>query len=351
MDPASESNTGHLEATIAEMSPSVVMPVITAQAHDAEPASGNDTVAATPVKTADSMDTVAFEIKRAVSKPEEVVKDGLAPVPYIFGFEPGAKNSDQYHAFCRLLGMAAVVRMFAAVNIVTTRQTNKQPEPYSLTKPEEYPAAFKEVTDATIKALTVGPLASLYDSSSGGSTQTEEQVLERSEIHKFVLSRVFGGLSQVSKKQLEHDLDRVLTQFVTQLKPFRATPEVDQDILKHVILINYARTTDLTGNGTVLVVDAYTRMVTLTMKVQDWFAALQKPKAVLFKKPEKINFKMTTTVVDMKLNDAKYTASKGKYEQALKMMVDGHPELQQILDRGGLEAYGRETTHNYSASM
>lgn len=304
-----------------------------------------------PVKTADSMDTLAFEIKRAVSKPDEVMKDGLAPVPYIFGFEPGAKNSDQEHAFCGLLGMAAVVRMFAAVNIVATRQTNKQPEPYSLAKPKEYPAAFKEVTDATIKALTAGPLASFYDSSSGGSTQAEEQVLERSEIHKFVLSRVFGGLSQVSKKQLEQDLDHVLTQFVTQLKPFKATPEVDQDILKHVILINYVRTTDLTGNGTVLVVDAYTRMVTLTIKVHDWFSALQKPKTGLFKRPEKINFRMTTTVVDMKLNDAKYKANKGKYEQTLKMMVDGDPELQQILDRGGLEAYGRETTHKYSASM
>ncbi len=49
MDPASQSNIGHLEATIAEMSPSVVMPVTTAQAHDAEPASGKDNVAATYV--------------------------------------------------------------------------------------------------------------------------------------------------------------------------------------------------------------------------------------------------------------------------------------------------------------
>ncbi|KAK5624869.1 hypothetical protein RRF57_000585 [Xylaria bambusicola] len=297
------------------------------------------------------MDNLASEIKRAVSQPEEVVKDGLAPVPYIFGFEPGAGNSDQAHAFRGLLGMAAVIRMFAAVNIVATRQTNKQPEPYSLTKPEEYPAAFKEVTDATIKALTAGPLATFYDSSSGGSTQTEDQVLERSQIHRFVLSRVFGGLSQVTQQQLDHDLDHVLTQFVTQLEPFRASPQVGRDTLKHVILINYVRNTDLTGSGTVIVVDACTRMVTLEIIIQDWLTALQKPKTGMFKRPEKISFKMTTTVVDMKLNDAKYQANKDKYEKTLKIMVDGHPELQQIFDKGGLEAYGRETSHIHSASM
>ncbi|KAI0815535.1 hypothetical protein GGR55DRAFT_629261 [Xylaria sp. FL0064] len=352
MHPASESSTGHLEATIAEVSQSVGIPVTAAQAMEApgrtqaaETSTGKDRAAATPPRTTDGMDSLASEIKRAVSKSEDLVKDGLAPVPFIFSFEPGERNSDQAHAFSRLLGMTAIVRMFAAVNIVATRQTLKQPESYSLAKPAEYLSAFKEVTDATIKALTVGPLASFYDSSSGGSTQTEEQVLERSEIHKFVLSRVFGGLPQVSQHQLEQDIDHTLTQLVAQLKPFKATSEMDQNTLKHVILINYVKTTDLTGSGTVLVVDAYTRMVTLNIKVKDWFAALQKPKTGPFKKPEKIRFGMTMTVIDMKLNGAKYNASKARYEQTLEMMVDGQPELQEIFDRGGLEAYGRETTN------
>ncbi|KAI0436577.1 hypothetical protein F4803DRAFT_541766 [Xylaria telfairii] len=350
MGTASESNIGHLVATLAEMN---AMPVVTAQDHDAEPAPGEDKdkMAATPVKTTDSMGSLASEIKRAVSQLEEVVKNGLAPVPYIFGFEPGAGNSDQDHAFYGLLGMASVIRMFAAVNIVATRQTNDRIEPYSLTKPEEYPAAFQEVTDETIKALTTGPLATFYDLSSGGWTQTEDLLLERSQIHRFVLSRVFGGLSQVTQEQLDHDLDHVLTQFVAQMKPFKATPQVDQDTIKHVVLINYVRSTDLTGSGTVFIVDAYTRMVTLEIRIHDWFTALQKPKTGLFKWPEKISFKMTTTVVDMKLNDAKYLANKDRYEQTLKMMVDGYPELQEILDRGGLEAYGRETSHILSASM
>ncbi|KAK5624870.1 hypothetical protein RRF57_000586 [Xylaria bambusicola] len=48
MGPASESNIGHLEATSGGMNPSVAMPVVTAQAHDAESASGKgkDKVAA-----------------------------------------------------------------------------------------------------------------------------------------------------------------------------------------------------------------------------------------------------------------------------------------------------------------
>lgn len=295
------------------------------------------------------MENLVSELKRAISNPDQVVKAGFAPAPYFFGFEPSAKKTNESQAFSRLMGMSAVARMFAAVNIVATRQMQKQTEPYSIAKPEEYVAAFNDGTEATIKALTAGPLAGFYDSSSGGSTQREQQTLERSEIHKFVLSRIFGGLYQISKENLEKDLDQVLTQFVAQLKPFKACPATEHPALKHVILVNYVKTTDLSGSGTVLIVEAYTRMVTLTIEVGDWLSALQKPKPGLFRRSEKINFSMTTTVVEMKLNEAKYEANKPRYEQTLRLMVGDQPGLKKILDRGGLEAYGRETSGIWAA--
>jgi len=252
--------------------------------------------------------------------------------------------------------MSAVIRMFAAMNIVTARKARKQEQAYSITKPNEYLEAFNEGTDATVAAITRGPLAGFYGSSGGGTTQTENVQLKRSELHKFVLPRIFGGLSQIGPDQMKA-LDVALTHFVSLLKPYKAASSTDPDDtttaltttterppqpqLKHVVLIQYVRATDITGSGDVFVYDACTRMVNISIGVDDWSTALRKPG--FLSKNEKIKFTMARTTVDFKLDEAKFSAAKPKYEQAMKLTVDGHDDMKKIMDEGGLEGFGRAT--------
>lgn len=291
----------------------------------------------------DEMDNLALQLKETISEPIAVIKSGRAPVPFFFAFEPSAKYPDRLQAFAGLMGGSALIRMFAAMNVIGTRKSLEQTKAYTIKNPEEYVAAFNEKTEATIKAMTVGPLATMYRQADGGSTQKGEQLLKRSELHDFVLPRIFGGLAQISKKHMG-DLDDVLTRFVASLKSFKVTPTSDQPQLKHVVLINYIKTTDITGDGSLFVTEAYTRMVILTIKAEDWSLALQKPsKLNPLKKDERINFNMTVTIVDYKFDEARYQANKPKFEQVLKTMVDSEPELKKITGSGGLGAYGWKT--------
>lgn len=294
-----------------------------------------------PVKTKDSMQLVGDELRKDVTEPNASVEDGIAPAPFMIGLEPSAKYPDQRDAFTQLLGMAGITRMFAALNIVSARRARKQTEPYSLNKPEEYVSAFNEGTDAAIKALTVGPLAGFYDATLGGTTQTEEILVKRSELHDFVLRRIFSGLVSVGKTQMD-ELDNILTDFVASLKSYKCTPTADQPTLNHVILINYIRATDISGGGNVFVIDPYTRMVSLSIKADEWAVALRKPG--ILKRNEKIKFGMTTTITELKLDKAKYVANKDRYEQALQVMIGNQDDLKKITNKGGVEAFGRETS-------
>lgn len=144
------------------------------------------------------MGSVAIELRKASADPDSVIEAGYAPSPFIFGFQPPENEPGQKEVFSQLLGASSLVRMFAALGITYARNLRKQDEPYSLANHAEYVAAFNEEAEATTRALTQGPLAELYDSSAGGSTQTEEVLLKRSELHSFVLPRIFGGLSCVT---------------------------------------------------------------------------------------------------------------------------------------------------------
>lgn len=293
------------------------------------------------------MDSLVHELEEAISDPETIVKDGHAPVPFFFAFEPAAEHPRQQQAFAALLGMSAVIRMFAGLNIISARKAREHSAPYFINKPKEYVTAFAEKTDAVVKTLTQGPLTSLYSSMDGGSTQTEHQSLKRADLHDFVLPRIFGGLSQVSEDDMQQ-LDDQLTEFVRLLKPLKVQPAADQPTLDHVILLNYIRVTDLTGSGDALIVEPYTRMVNLSIKAEDWSHALQKPGYL--KRNEKINFSMTTTTTEYKLDEARYRASKAKWEQALQIMVSENADLKGIIDHAGIEAFGRKTCTVFSAS-
>lgn len=285
------------------------------------------------------MNSLTVELEEAISEPDEILKDGHAPVPFFFAFEPAAENPIQQESFAALLGMSAVIRMFAGLDIISTRKARHQSTPYSITKPEEYVSAFAEKMDATVKALTQGPLTAFYQLD-GGTTQSEHQSLTHADLHPFVLQRIFGGLSQVGEDAMK-ELDHQLTHFVALLNPFKVQPAADQPTLSHVILVNYVRVTDITGSGNALIIEPYTRMVNLSIKTADWSHALQKPG--YFQRKQKINFSMTTTTTEFKLDKGRYQANKARYEQALQLMVSEDPDLKQIIDDGGIEEFGRKT--------
>ncbi|KAF5667166.1 hypothetical protein FHETE_5869 [Fusarium heterosporum] len=334
MESTPDSSNHPIERVLASMS--------------AAPAEGsNEESTETPVSQStqntgspDSMDTVASELQKAVAEPTVTIEHGQAPAPFMFGFEPSPKHQDQVQAFDQLMGMSAVVRMFAAINTVGGRGSRKQSKPYSLSKPTEYVAAFNEGTDAVMKALTVGPLVEFYDTSIGGSVQKESFFLKRTELHPLVLQRIFSGLACVSEDHMK-DLDQVLTGFVSALKTYTCDPTSEQPTLKHIVLINYIRATDLTSGGGIFRVEAFTRRVYITLKSQEWATALEKPG--FLRRNEKIKFSMETTITEMQLNCPKYEASKAKYEQVLKLMVGDHGDLDKVVEKGGLKGFGRET--------
>ena len=293
-----------------------------------------------PVKAADSMDALVDELQKAVSDPADVIKAGFAPVPYCFGFQPSSKHADQVQAFSGLLGMSAITRMFASINLITGRQAKKITAVPSLKDPEEYVDGFNEQAEAAIKSVTAGPLTQIYNSSENNITRTEEQQLKRSDIHNFVLPRIFGGVPGITKAHMTQ-LDTVLTDLVTALKPLTVTPTDTQPVIKQVIFINYVNATDITGTGDVFVIEPICRMVTLTLQSDEWTNALLKPG--FLKKNEKINFGMTTTTMNMKMDATKWAASKSRYEQVVKTAVSDEPALKKILDNGGIEGFGRAT--------
>ncbi|USP74615.1 hypothetical protein yc1106_01889 [Curvularia clavata] len=308
-----------------------------------------------PIKELDAMDDLALQLKDAVSDCSEVANAGRPPVAFFFGFKPSVKQDDTAsQKFVDLVGVSSLVRMFSAMNIITARKARDQSgQSNSIRDPAHFVTAINEEADAVVKAITYGPLASMYQQANSGSTQTEEQLLKRLELHEFVLPRVFGGLRAIGQEHMK-DLDNILTRFTSALRPYKAdkTDSTDgsEQQLKFAVLIHYVKTTDITGDGTVVVSEPMTRLVSISVRAEDWAHALDKPsKMDLLRRNEKVRFKMTTTALELRLNQDNYRAAKPKFEQALKLMVDKDAELLKIVEDGGLHGYGRETCNIFDA--
>ncbi|CAN9444625.1 unnamed protein product [Alternaria alternata] len=307
-----------------------------------------------PLKELDAMDDLALQLKDAVTGCGEVAKAGRPPVAFFFGFKPSAKQDDDVRqSFDSLLGASSLVRMFSAMNIITARKARDQGgHSDSIRDPAHFVTVINEEADAVVKAITSGPLASMYQQVSN-STQTEEQLLKRPELHDFILPRIFGGLRVIGKDHMK-DLDDTLTRFTSTLRPFRAdkteSANGNDQQLKFAVLIHYVKTTDVTGDGTVVICDPMTRLVSISVRAQDWAHALDKPsKLDLRRRNEKVPFKMTATSLELRLNQNDYIAAKPKFEQALKLMVDKDAELLKIVEDGGLLGYGQETCNIFAA--
>ncbi|KDN60947.1 hypothetical protein CSUB01_07316 [Colletotrichum sublineola] len=263
------------------------------------------------VQPFDRLADLKLHLREAIAEPTNLIKQGTAPPPYFFAFEPSGVGEEQEQKFTALLGAAALGRILAGMKLVQSSPDHgggggaKGDEPgaaqhYSLENPHEYVAAFNEKTEAVIDAFTNGPLASMYGQNDGGAASKMELKITRAELHTVVLSHIFDGLSQVSKTHLA-DLDKVLSRFSAALQPFKvfSGPQGGQDgqdgkdgkiaddkggdslpELKLAVVIQYVKSVDITGgSGGIYVYQAYTRIVVFSVKPQHWALAIQKPPA------------------------------------------------------------------------
>jgi hypothetical protein len=256
-----------------------------------------------PVKAQDSMADLKLHLREVITEPTDLIKQGTAPPPYFFAFEPLGGGQEQAKKFAALLGASALARIFAGMNLVRSGPDHSgggdgkgdetsTTRHYSLRNPSEYVAAFNEKTEATINAFTNGPLASMYARCDGGAAASLDLEVTRAELHAMVLPRIFGGLDQVGKTHLA-ELDNVLTRFTAALKPFKVSTTSrgqggkDGDDgyggseplpeLKHAVVVNYVKSIDITGgSGGIYLHKAHTRIAIFSVKPQHWASALQK---------------------------------------------------------------------------
>ena len=251
------------------------------------------------------MADLKLHLREATAEPTELIKQGTAPPPYFFAFKPSGQGQEQERKFAALLGASALARIFAGMHLVRSSPDHSgggggggggnecsTPRHYSLSNPSEYVAAFNEKTEATINAFTNGPLASMYRQCDGGATASLDLEVTRAELHAMVLPRIFGGLDKVGKAHLA-ELDKVLTRFTAALEPFKVPTtsrgqggkEGDEEHdgsqplpeLKHVVVVNYVKSIDITGgSGGIYLHAPYTRVAIFSVKPQDWASALQK---------------------------------------------------------------------------
>jgi len=259
------------------------------------------------------MGDLKLHLREAITKQTDLIRQGTAPPPYFFAFEPSAKaGQEPVQKFASLLGVSALARIFAAMNLVKSAPDHSNGgegggHHYNLSNPGEYVAAFNEKAEATINAFTNGPLAAMYKHADGGAAASLELDVTRAELHGMVLPRIFGGLDQAEIHLKE--LDNVLTGFTSALKPFKLpvkappAPHIQTEKggdeeggnsdmihkedggsdthplpdLKHAVVVNYVRTIDITGgSGGIYIHKPCTRIAIFTVKPEHWAAALRK---------------------------------------------------------------------------
>lgn len=288
----------------------------------------------------DDLTSLVSIIEDSITTPSEVIKKGRVPVPIFIGLEPSSDDQSQSESFAHLMEMSAMVRLFAGLSEVQKRQASDMNEAISITNPKEIGLAFAHAAEATSAAVTEGTLASFY-TMEAGTTQNIDTTISRADLHKAVLNSIFGGLPDNSPGLLK-SMDSILTDFVHDIKSFHIQQSPDQPDVEQCILINYVKTTDLTGDNSSSVIEPYTRMAFIKVKTDCWNNALHKPG--LLGRNSKIAFDMSCVVTDMKMNEAKFNASKAKFLDVF-LFIGGQAEsVKEIIQNGGLEGFGRRTS-------
>lgn len=355
---------------------------------------------AAAVHAAGGMEDLKLLLREAITEPALLIQDGKAPPPFVFAFEPPAgRGEDGDKKFAALLGVSALARIFAGMSVVQSRTG----EDYTLNNPDQYVAAFNEKSEAAYDAFTKPPLSVMYERLGDNRAINLPLDVTRAKLHTTVISHVFNGLPQVGTEQLER-LDGVLTDLATALKSLEVrcpgNGEEPLPVLKHVVAINYVKTTDITGgsggpDGGIYVCEAFTRVVVISVKPEQWALALRKTPHPLEqklsaspaspassgteraptghstghhdahgfglpgwlgggkKKPEPeehIRFDLSLTIQDMQLNDAMYEVNKPKFEAIFQNMAKGDAELSGIAEKDGLVGLGRSSSIVYQAA-
>ncbi|KAK1760127.1 hypothetical protein QBC47DRAFT_455932 [Echria macrotheca] len=355
------------------------------------------------VKKTDAMSNLKLHLREVITEPTDLVKKGTAPPSFFFSLEPSGKDAETTQKFAAVLGASAVARIFAAMAIVSSGSGRSADGDggegqKSLSNPDEYVAAFNEKAEATLQAFTKGPLANMYQQPAGGTATTLHLQATIARLHDIVLDAVFAGLGHIDKEDMAM-LGKVLASFMLSLKPFKVPApttanDTSQPDLKHVVAVNYVKSIDITGDGGIFIHKPFTRLVVFSVKPQHWASVLQtlarrpgggkqpsadapqagaasasaasetpevKSKWSLpgfgAKKPKpppedvKIDFTLNTTILELELDDAKYSSAKGKFEAIFKEMAEDDDALSAIAEADGLQGLGRKTCKVVRAVM
>lgn len=271
---------------------------------------------------------------------ETVVKQGQAPPSIFLGLQPPSKFDNANHEFTALMGMSAMIRLYASMNQLSTRKNQNRSNPFSIDRPDEIIRAFAEEADVVAQTLTRGVLSNMYESE-GGRVENMSPSLKRTEIHDFILKNILTELPQINGDILKK-LDETLTHYIDLIRTHRLTPTPTNPTMNHSVVVNYIRTQDISGDGKVVLIDCFTRLVFIKVKAEDWIHATQKPG--FLKRNEKIAFPLEITVTDLKLNKKAYANSKPKWEQIFQIVGSDSKVVQPVLDKGGIEEFGRQTS-------
>ena len=284
------------------------------------------------------MDKLVSLFGDSLLKREDLIARGEIPIPVIVGIEPAKENAEMTAAFSSLMGMSTMIRLFAAINQIQAAKDSERNTPYNINDPEQIAMGFQDRADATLRTLSGGAMAFVYEQVDS-TTLSVVPALRREEIQPFILKTILSGISQINA-DTSSALSEYMKDFIKDLKPFKIVPSPEHTKLSHCILINYVKSIDLTGGGKIFVLERYTRLVHLKIKIEDWTHALTKPP--FLKRNEKIPFAVDFTIADYKLDEGKYQAAKPKWERVVQI-IPNEDNIKEILDKGGIEAFGRNT--------
>jgi hypothetical protein len=281
-------------------------------------------------------------LKDSVTPPGNVIQAGRVPLPIILGIRPPTTDREQTAAFNSLMGTMAMVRMFAGLNEVQKRKARGQDEPFAINNPQDVGQAFADGAEATFKALNEG-LDPFYTASSG-TAETTDTAMTRAELHGLILNTIFSGLPD-SNRSFLNQMEGVLKHFAEDLQHHEVDASATQPNVEQCVVVNYVKVTDLTGDQSVLIVEPHTRTVLIKVRADCWNNALRKPD--MWKRNEKIEFAMESVVTDMKLEGNKYQAAKPKWEKVFQLIAGQAEDVKDIVDHGGIEAFGQKTSRLY----
>lgn len=253
----------------------------------------------------------------------ETGKDRV-PMPQDVAILPakGANNplSDDEHVrkaledFNHLRDITAIADLFIAMSNIAKRTKRGHPEEYRLSVPKEAAQGFADMADSAYSVMLGPPLVGIF-SFVGGTQNTFNRAMSKTELHLGFLSELFSGfsLTDVAKKQL----DGILTNFIKSLGDVSVSTEDTKNTVDQTIRVHQTVAINIAGNADhpIWIYQPRTRIVYLHVDASTWKWATNKANH------EKSTFNMQYVVADIDLNVNRWLAAKPQLEAIFQQIT------------------------------